>query len=43
MKDTPNPSELHMGYTDLELILAVIVGSFVSGVLGVLIGIYIGL
>ncbi len=43
MKDEPDPPEPNMGYTDMELILAVVVGSFVSGILGALIGIFVGL
>ena len=39
MKDEPDPPEPNMGYTDLELMPAVVVGSFVSGILAVLIGI----
>lgn len=36
-------SEIQAGYSDLEFILALIVCSLVSGILGVLIGIYIKL
>lgn len=31
MKDEPEPPEPNMGYTDLELMPAVVVGSFVAG------------
>ena len=43
MTDEPEPpeQELKTGYSNLEIILIVIVGSVVSGLLGFLIGIYI--
>ncbi len=45
MKDKPKPPDPlpETGFSELELILAVALSSFFSGVLGVIIGIFIGL